>query len=200
MSSFLAIKTLQTDYLEKCPLLSECFKELGNYYKYGILEHLDSYNLNSFSLEGYKNYLLGMDTDEFIATFFALDSKEKANIKAALDNDEALQNFYKKNTNCFNNYLACKSFFKETKLLINNFFDCLNDLNTQDYLKQTKDEQNKIDNALEKIKALVKSKAPLDISQEIMGKTFKNRGPYNQFIFCPSFFLPNKFMRVFGKN
>ena len=46
----------------------------------------------------------------------------------------------------------------------------------------------------------LKDRNPLEVSQEIMGKTFHNRGPYEMFYFVPSLMMPEKRFRLFYEN
>ncbi|MBQ7491273.1 MAG: helix-turn-helix transcriptional regulator [Clostridia bacterium] len=46
----------------------------------------------------------------------------------------------------------------------------------------------------------LKSAGALECSQKLMGKTFRNRGPYEQFFFLPSLLFPFKALRLFYDN
>jgi DNA-binding transcriptional ArsR family regulator len=53
---------------------------------------------------------------------------------------------------------------------------------------------------LNQVKAGLEDMPYLEFSQQLMGKTFRNRGPYVSFIFAPSLFLPYRVLRLFGRD
>ncbi|MBZ9688539.1 winged helix-turn-helix domain-containing protein [Clostridium estertheticum] len=165
---------------------------------YELLEFL-LLNKQFNSIEEYKNNVLSMEKVDFFFIFYGqfIDSKS---INLALENEENLKKFYSKYNNISQSYIALKSLFADRELLMEEFFSCLNALYNNGFKSYYEEQLDDIQDIYQKIEDVFKLNDPLEVSQSIMGKTFKNRGPYENFIFIPSFFINGRSVRFFGKD
>ena len=184
-------------------------KSLKDKYRFAgeIISSLPGYEMLEFLLlsndfndiEKYESFILGMNDVDFFYHFFG-EYIDRELIKSAIQKNESLNKLYTKHDYICTNYLALTSLFYNRKLFVMEFFSCMKELYNGEFIKEyenlkqkTYDEYENIENALANIE-------PLEFSESIMGKIFKNRGPYKNFIFIPSYFIPKKAVRFFDKD
>lgn len=154
---------------------------------------------NFNDIEEYKNFILNMKDEEFFYYFYG-QYIDAASLKSALQDDEGLNKLYSKYGYISTSYLALKSLFSNKKLFLEQFFSCLMSLYTEEFIKEYKNIVFQVYEELPNIEASLSKLEPLELSQGIMGKTFKNRGPYEHFIFVPSYFMYKRAVRFFNKD
>lgn len=148
------------------------------------------------SLSEYEKYLLDMKPETFFHIFFGKYIDENS-IKEALQDSCKLTQLYEANSSVSKSFLGLKTLLDNREMFIKDFFSCAASLQGTEFDSGLKHIDNILEREKDKLtKALQKDK-PLEMSQLIMGKTFRNRGPYNKFIFMPSVFLPFKAIRFF---
>lgn len=165
---------------------------------YELLEFL-LLNKQFNNIEDYKANVISMNKAEFFFIFYG-QFIDKSSIALALESEDNLKKFYSRYKDISKSYIALKSLFADRELLLADFFSCLNQLYTKDFKEHYEQQPAGINDNYHKIEELLKSNEPLEASQSIMGKTFKNRGPYENFIFIPSYFINGKAVRFFGKD
>lgn len=165
---------------------------------YGMLEFL-LLNKSFNDIEAYKSYILSLEDEDFFYIFYD-QYIDKELLKHALQDDESLNNLYSEYDRISTNYLALKGLFSNKDLFLQELFSCLDSLYTEKFKESYENIITKVHEELPKIEASLLSMEPLELSQSIMGKTFKNRGPYEEFIFIPSCFLNIKAIRFFEKD
>lgn len=165
---------------------------------YEMLEFLLC-NKNYNNLDEYKTFVTGLEDEEFFYLFYG-HYIDKASIGLALQKDEYLNEFYSKYSYISSTYLALKSLFSNKKLFLQEFFLCLEELNTNEFKKEYEEMSKLIYTNFKKVEKALTLKDPLAFSESIMGKTFRNRGPYEEFIFIPSYLITIKAIRYFGKD
>ncbi len=148
------------------------------------------------NLDDFEKYLLDMDSTSFICSFFG-DNIDKNTLKDALTDINKLSKLYEERTYLSKSFIGLKTFIDNRETFIKDYFSCARALQGDEFDKAVKyiesiftDEKQRFEKALAK-------DLPLEVSQQIMGKTFYNRGPYNKFIFMPSVFSPYKAIRFF---
>lgn len=165
---------------------------------YGMLELLTDYTLKDFNIDAYSNYLLSMDTAGFLSRYFNIFNEEL--VRGALEKDEEFEKLYRTYSKSQGSYLGYKMFFRESKRIICDFFAFTKELDTEDFHKEIV----RVDHMLAEEEKMAKKELehlePLEYSQKLMGKTFHNRGPYQEFYFSPSLFIMHRMVRFFGKN
>lgn len=156
-----------------------------------------AFPINDFvSLNEYEKYLLDMKPESFFYIFFAKYIDETS-IKEALQDSYKLSELYEKNTYIAKSFLGLKTLFDNREMFIKDFFSCAVSLQREEFDSEVKYIESIFNNERDKFLKALKKDTPLEVSQAIMGKTFKNRGPYNKFIFMPSVFLPYIAIRFF---
>jgi DNA-binding transcriptional ArsR family regulator len=152
------------------------------------------------SIEEYNKDVSSMEKIKFFYIFFGqfIDREE---IELAIEDEGNLKEFYAKHNKGMNiSYIALKSLFADRELMLTEFFSCLNDLNTKEFNKYYRELIEGQYGNSQKLEDIFKQSEPLEVSQTIMGKTFFNRGPYDNFIFIPSYFINIKAVRFFEKD
>ena len=165
---------------------------------YEMLEFL-LINRDFNNISEFKNFVVNMIDEEFFYNLYG-QYIDKDYLRLALQNDGELNKLYSENSYISTSYLALKSLFSNKDLFLQELFSCLENLRTEEFLKTYQDIVPKVDAELYNIEKSLSTMEPLDLSQSIMGKTFKNRGPYKTFIFIPSHFINIKATRYFGKD
>lgn len=182
---------------QEYPLLFEVYKNLDARISLGILEHIINCDIANFSLDAYFSYLRKLKQAEFIATFLNMD---KAEIEQALESENKMIAFYQKNAEYFTSYFTVEALLQKTEWFINEMYAFINELKTSESEKYLNKCEKEISAWNKKIVEALKEKEPLEYSQEIMGKQFRNRGPYKKFYFMPAYFMPYKVCRWYGEN
>ena len=153
--------------------------------------------INDFAnLDEYEKYLLDMDNESFFYTFFAEYIDRKIISDALVDLDK-LSELYEERTYITKSFIGLKTFIDNRKIFIRDFFSCARDLQGAQFDNGVKYIESIFDDERQRFEKALKKDLPLEVSQQIMGKTFKNRGPYKKFIFMPSVFSPYKAIRFF---
>lgn len=159
-----------------------------------LLINRDFNNISEF-----KSFVENMEDEEFFYNLYG-QYIEKNSLRLALKDGEGLNKLYSESSYISTNYLALKSLFFNKTLFLQEFFSCIENLCTEEFLKVYQDIVPRVDIELYNIEKSLSTMEPLDLSQSIMGKTFKNRGPYENFTFIPSCFINMKAIRYFGKD
>ncbi len=150
-------------------------------------------------IKNYKKFLVNMEDEEFFYNIYGQYIDKKL-LRLALQDDEGLNKLYSENSYISTNYLALKSLFSNKDLFLQEICSCLESLCTEEFLKVYEDIVPMLYLELSNIEESLITIEPLDLSQSIMGKTFKNRGPYETFIFIPSYFININATRYFNKD
>lgn len=182
----------------KYNFLFEVYSSFTAQYNCSILEHLLNYSLENFNLSEFKNYILHMDPVSFVNIYLNFDNEDE--IREAMKTEYSLEAFYFKHNDICNSYLGFHAFFKEAKRYITELFFFIEELRTDDFNQTIKDANAIVSSELKKSELSLAKTEPLEYSQEIMGKTFYNRGPYDTFIFSPSLMVPCKAIRFFASD
>lgn len=153
--------------------------------------------INDFAnLDEYEKHLLNMDVESFFYIFFA-EYIDKNIIKDALGNLNKLSELYEERTYISKSFLGLKTFIDNREIFIRDFFSCARSLQGAEFDNAIKYIESIFDDEKQRFIKALSEDLPLEVSQQIMGKTFYNRGPYKKFVFMPSVFLPYKAIRFF---
>lgn len=182
------------------PFLFETSKAVQNIYPWGILDFIIDIHLEEMSLEYYKDYLLEMNPVDFLWRHLDMDYIEEANkkdLQKALSDDEMLNQVFAWMEDKCDSFLSFKAFVRETGRYIEEFFALAKKLQNPLLVDVLKKCEGTIVSMKEEVITGVNEDGPLEFSQRIMGKTFRNRGPYEEFIFVPTYMMPGKAARFF---
>lgn len=189
-----------TIWKKQYPFLFETSKAVQNIYPWGILDFIIDIPLEEIGLERYKEYLTDMDQVDFLWRHLELDYIEGANKKdllLAISDDEMLNHVYEWVQDKSESFLSFKAFIRETRRYVDDFFDLAKKLQNsllEDVLEKY---EGAIVSMKEDIIAGVNEEGPFEFSEKTMGKTFRNRGPYEEFVFVPIYMMPGKAARFF---
>lgn len=153
--------------------------------------------INDFkNLDDFEKCLLDMDAESFFHIFFA-ENIDKNIIKDALCNIDKLSEFYEDKTYISKSFMGLKTFIDNREIFIRDFFSCARSLQSVEFDNAVKYIESIFDDEKQRFEKALRKDLPLEVSQQIMGKTFYNRGPYKKFVFMPSVFSPYKAIRFF---
>lgn len=183
---------------DKYRFLGEILKALP-IYDLSIFEFLINYQWDTFDLSEFENYLLKMSDEDFFYTFFG-ESIERTLIQEALRDTEGFDLLYQKEFASTRNYLAIANLFQNKKRFVSEFISCAKAFATEEFYTWIIGKDKELDDFFMDMKQELSNLKPLEFSEKLMGKSFHNRGPYHNFIFVPSYFVPYRVIRFFGEN
>lgn len=200
-ASFNIEKIYSEEYIanikEEYRFLEEIIDSLPNHGLEMLEFLLISNNFND--IEEYKRLVLSLKNEDFFYYFYGgyIDINL---LRPALQDDKELNKLYSGFEFISTSVLALNSLFHNKYLFVNELFSCIEKLYTKEFIKYYEDITAEIYDEFEKIENSLLEIEPLELSQKIMGKVFKNRGPYKNFIFIPSYFIKRKAVRFFGTD
>ncbi len=184
----------------KYHFLFEVFPVIEKNSYMNLMDFLLDFPLEKVTLESYKEALLVLPQEEFLWRVLALDritGATKEVLCKAFSGDEALDTVYGWLSGECESFLKVSAFIRQSRKFIAELFELSKELQTEqleDFLKYRKD---KTEHRLEEIRVGVQEKGALAFSEELLGKTFKNRGPYTEFVFLVSYLMPARACRYF---
>ncbi len=156
-----------------------------------------------FSLRRFREHMLAMPAEERIfrmAPWEYLCNATPKEIKKAMEDDVVLDSLYSRVQDRCGSFLGFKSFLRENRRFMEDLFAFTEELDSP-ALKAALDRSAANSGELrQKVLDLLGSKDPLEVSQSLMGKTFKRRGPYEVFYFMPSLLVPSNVLRLFYED
>ncbi len=147
----------------------------------------------------YKRLVKGMEETDFFYYFFG-GYIDKQLLLIAIKDDTHLDMLYLKHKYICPDSEVLKKLIKCRNKFIDDFFSCLDKLYTDKFINEYKIFNDKLTQEFYRLEGILLHTEPLELSQKIMGKTFKNRGPYDSFIFVPSIWINCNAIRYFGKK
>ena len=156
-----------------------------------------------FSIDRYYKYTISIPDDERIfkivewSYFGKITQKD---IASAITDDKALDKLFSKVGESCKGFLGLSTFIRQNRKFIDEFFSLAKALDTPSLKKAVKAHKSDFENFKQSLIKDLETDEPLTCSQELMGKTFHNRGPYEIFYFVPSLLLPRKAIRLFYEN
>lgn len=165
---------------------------------YEILEFLLINNEFDHILK-YESHIKGLDDIVFLHYFFG-GYIPKESFQKVIQDPQTLEEFHKEFNYCCSSLEALKYIIFEKDIFLSLLFNCIKEFDNKS-LSDTMEQMDYLyEDLYRTISYYLKENNPLETSQILMGKTFKNRGPYENFVFIPTFFLPGKVVRFFGKD
>ena len=182
------------------PFLFETSKAVQNIYPWGIMDFVIDMPIEKISLDYYKEYLLGINQVDFLWRHLDLDYVDGANkkdLQLALTDDEMLLRVFMWMEDQCESFLSFKAFIRETPRYIEEFFELAKKLQNASLDNTLKKYEATVISLKEDVFTGVKEVGSFEYSQKVMGKTFRNRGPYEEFFFVPTYMMPAKAVRFF---
>lgn len=189
------------DYIKKIKQENKFFSELVEALPGKGSEMLEFLLLgdNFDDVGEYKRLVIGMDDTDFFYYFFG-GYIDKQLLLIAINNDADLDMLYLEHKNICPHISVLRKLIKHRNIFIDDFFSCLDKLYTDEFINAYKVFNDKLNEEFCRLETILQDTEPLELSQKIMGKTFKNRGPYDGFIFVPSIWINCNSIRYFGKK
>lgn len=182
------------------PFLFEASKAVQNIYPWGIMDFVIDMPIEEVSLDYYKDYLLGIDQIDFLWRHLDLDYVDGANkedLQLALSDDEMLLHVFEWMEDQCESFLSFKAFIRETARYIEDFFALAKKLQNSQLEDLLKKYEGTVVSLKEEVVIGVNEDGGFEFSEKVMGKTFRNRGPYEEFLFVPTYMMPGKAARFF---
>lgn len=121
-------------------------------------------------------------------------------LRQAMDDDGALDALYEKIEALCPSFLAFSAFIRQNDRLVREFFSFAAELDTPALRAALAARAEKIAALRDRTAENLKRMDALSCAEELMGKRFHNRGPYERFYFLASPMLPFRAMRLFYPN
>ncbi len=180
--------------------LFECFQAVENNHALNMPDFLLDLPLESVSLEDYRDDLLHLPPEDFLWRYLELDfcpEADRNTLRRALTEDSALDAVYGWRQEGQGSFLAFSAFIRQSRRFITDFFALALELRTPELEKALSSRSAQAERLLQAVRSGVESLGPLACAEEQMGKTFRNRGPYEEFFFLPAFLMPARAVRYF---
>ena len=182
---------------EKYPLLFEVFGNVDQNYGMEFFEFLLDCDMTKFSLDTYFQHIKKMSKEEILCRFLQQPIHV---IEKAIGSEQEMIVFYQNNKQDFQSYFVVEVLFQKTEWLLDNLEEFAKELCTREAENYLNEHVREIDTWKQKILEALETEEPLIYSEELMGKTFHNRGPFQKFYFMPSIFMPIRCCRWFEEN
>lgn len=182
---------------ERYPLLFEVFGNMHKNYGIELLEFLLDFDMTHFSIESYFAHIRSLSKNEFLSRF--LQQPVEA-IEEGLHSEREQITFYQKNRTAFQSFFVVEILFQRTEWFLDTLesFACI--FRTEKAESYLDGHVREIQTWKQKMKEGLEQEEPLAYSESLMGKTFHNRGPFENFYFMPAIFMPIKCCRWFEKH
>lgn len=181
---------------EKYRFLFEIYHTIEKISPMGMIEQLLDFPLYDFSMSTFQNTIIEMSASDFLFKYLSWSGNIEE-LQQATTDDEALNRAYQKVADYCPSFLGFSALIRQSKRYIYEFFSLNDEMQSIELDEAISSVFGKIQLMQESIASEVKEIGSFECSQLRMGKTFHNRGPYDEFYFIPSLMIPGKRMRFF---
>lgn len=184
----------------KYGFLFETFKVVDATVHANLIDYLLEMPIEEVSLENLRDKLLALPAEEFVWRHLGMEylsSSAKIDIlRLAMTDDTALDEVYSWIAEYCTSFLAFSAFVRHSKRFLTEFFSLASEMRTPALFDALEKQADKIDRLRQTVQKGAEGDL-LELSQALMGKTFRNRGPYSEFVFLPSYLIPMRACRFF---
>lgn len=188
----------------KYNFLFEIYAVITKHFNVNMLDYLLEMPLENISLDSLQNTVLSESSVDFVWRQLSLDyfckDANKETLEKAMTNDAALDEAYGWIADHCESFLAFSAFVRQSRRFISEFFSLAKDMQTPELEAALEKQASKVERMYQSVCQGAKADDLLLFSQEMMGKTFRNRGPYSDFLFLPSYLIPLKACRFFDTD
>lgn len=180
--------------------LFECFEVVRARGAANLMDVLLALPVERFTLEACRDALLAMPAGELIWQMLDLYRAEgisREQAARAVADGAALARVYDALDGACESFLAFSAFVQQSDRFLDEFFELAQRLRSPALEDALKRQEGRIAEAAQAVKSGVKELGALGISEKLMGKTFKNRGPYAEYVFSPSLLMPYHSARLY---
>ena len=190
-----------TAWKRKYSFLFETYAAISEHCNLSILDYLLDLPLEDISVGALRKIVLAEPPEEFVwrqlsLGYFCKDA-DKETLRKALTDDTALDVAYGWVADRCGSFLAFAAFVRQSERFITEFFSLAADMQTPALEAALEQQKPKIERMYMTVCEGAGGEDLLAFSQELMGKSFRNRGPYAEFVFLPSYLLPMRACRFF---
>ena len=185
---------------KKYRFLFECYDAVRELAPVSMLDFLLDLPMEQLTPESYRDHLLSIPAEDFLWRQLELDyvdGVDKTLLAHALTDDAALDQIFRAAAGDRGSFLAFSAFVRQSGRFITEFFSLAEELNSPALWDVIDRQAEKIARTAQAVRDGVAGAGPFEFSQQMMGKTFRNRGPYESFAFLPSYLLPCHCIRFF---
>ncbi len=178
----------------------DCLKKLN---LMDLLDVIQDVFDDKFTLDRLYDWLLSLPAEERLfrlADFASSCGITKDEIKKGLSDDEVLNALYLKAGKECSGFLGFSTFIKENDRFLKDLFSLAKEMDTPALREAFKACDDRISELRACIIEKLETMDALECSESFMGKTFRNRGPYEKFCFVPSLLLPFNYIRLFYED
>jgi len=161
------------------------------------------FSLETFTLEQYRDYLLALPEEDILWAFlepvhpYEEDHHAKAILRSALTDDTALDQVYEWVAKDCPSFLGFSGFVRQNRRYLRDFFDLAQQMQTNELSQILREQEAQTLQLLEDTTQGVEQFGELTFSEMQLGKSFRNRGPYEEFLFLASYLIPTPACRFF---
>lgn len=185
----------------KYNFLFEIYAVITKHFNVNMLDYLLEMPLENISLDSLEKTVLAESAVDFVWRQMSLDyfrkDANKEILEKAMTYDAALDEAYGWVADRCESFLAFSAFVRQSRRFISEFFTLAKDMQTPELGAALDKQASKIERLYQTVSRGSKDNDLLLLSQELMGKTFRNRGPYSEFVFLPSYLMPMRACRFF---
>lgn len=185
---------------KKYRFLFELFTSLGAFHQAGIFEYLRCLPLEGFSLAALRVYLNGLETEELTRKYLDAEDDTFLQMQAMLAGGDEAEGFFGEGSCHFKTYLGMQAFFAHSRRFMTDYLALAGELGTPELYGALEEAAPQLESLRKNVREGLKTLPPLQYSEQLMGKTFHNRGPYARFFFCASLLMPYRAIRFFGDD
>ncbi|MCD2345499.1 MULTISPECIES: ArsR/SmtB family transcription factor [Clostridium] len=160
---------------------------------YGIFEFL-YLNREFDDVEKYIESVKNTTKESFFYNFWGLEINEEK-IKKVLKNDRNLEEFFYGYKYLCDDLDCFKFIVNNRQEFLDMILKCTLEFYTDEFNKLMDNLYDSYKNEFIKLENELKSNEPIEISQNIMGRNFRRKDPYEEYIFIPSYFLIGRYVR-----
>lgn len=188
----------------KYNFLFEIYAVIAKHFNVNMLDYLLKMPLENISLDSLQKTVLAESAVDFVWRQLSLDyfckEANKETLEKAMTDDAALDEAYGWIADHCESFLAFSAFVRQSRRFISEFFSLTRDMQTPELEAALEKQASKVERMYQSVCQGAKADDLLLFSQEMMGKTFRNRGPYSDFFFLPSYLIPLKACRFFDMD
>ena len=188
----------------KYNFLFETYMVIAKHFNVNMLDYLLEMPLENISLDSLQKTVLAESAVDFVWRQLSLDyfckDANKETLEKAMTDDAALDEAYDWIADHCESFLAFSAFVRQSRRFIFEFFSLAKDMQTPELEAVLEKQASKVERMYQSVCQGAKDDDLLLFSQEMMGKTFRNRGPYSEFVFLPSYLIPLKACRFFDTD
>ena len=188
----------------KYNFLFETYTVIAKHFNVNMLDYLLEMPLENISLDSLQKTVLAESAVDFVWRQLSLDyfckEANKETLEKAMTDDAALDEAYGWIADHCESFLGFSAFVRQSRRFISEFFSLARDMQTPELDAALNKQETRVERMYQSVCQGAKSNDLLLFSQEMMGKTFRNRGPYSDFLFLPSYLIPLKACRFFDMD